>query len=159
MPMNIRPAEPSDAVAMADLLNAIIARGGTTAHRRSFDEQRMLDHYISPTRGISCVVADNDGDIAGFQSLDWPDPEWPESFRMPSDWGVIATFVSVDHQGEGVGGLLFEKTLANAKSAGVRTIDATIRRVNSGGLAYYSRMGFIDYRSSEERVSKRLEIL
>lgn len=29
---------------MCDLLNAIIARGGTTAHRRRFDTDRMIAH-------------------------------------------------------------------------------------------------------------------
>jgi ribosomal protein S18 acetylase RimI-like enzyme len=45
----------------------------------------------------------------------------------------------------GVGSALFEETKKAARAAGVRTIDATIRADNTGGLAFYTRMGFVDY--------------
>ncbi len=34
-------------------------------------------------------------------------------------------------------------------------IDATIRRENAGGLAYYSRQGFVDYWSDDTVIAKR----
>jgi hypothetical protein len=33
MSLIVRPAQPSDAGAMAEVINPIIAKGGTTAHR------------------------------------------------------------------------------------------------------------------------------
>ena len=43
-----RPAQKRDAAAMCDVINPIIAAGGTTAHRNRFDLERMIAHYIEP---------------------------------------------------------------------------------------------------------------
>jgi L-amino acid N-acyltransferase YncA len=151
----IRPAEIRDAPAMTDLLNAIIARGGTTAHRRPFDTDGMIAHYISPSRAISCHVAERGGTILGFQALEWTDPDWSGANPLPADWAVIATFVAIGAQGGGIGGRLFAATHAAARQAGVAVIDATIRRENRGGLAYYARMGFDDYWSDEQVIARK----
>jgi RimJ/RimL family protein N-acetyltransferase len=45
----------------------------------------------------------------------------------------------------GVGGALFARTLRAAREAGITAIDATIRADNTGGLAFYARLGFVDY--------------
>lgn len=142
---------------MAEVINPIIAQGGTTAHRQPFDEQRMIDHYIAPPYGIHCAVAD-DQKLVGFQALEWCDPDWPGQDRLPADWAVIATFVALGRQGQGIGRRLFEATLAAARAAGVRTIDATIRRENVAGLTFYSRLGFVDYRTGDATIGKRMDL-
>jgi L-amino acid N-acyltransferase YncA len=153
----VRQATAADAPAMAELLNAIIARGGTTAHRTPFSTERMIHHYVASERGISSVVADAGGAILGFQSLDWPAPDWAGANPLPAGWAYIATFVAIGAQGRGVGQRLFAATLAAARGAGVTTIDATIRRENAGGLAYYSGLGFQDYWSDEVVLAKKFE--
>jgi ribosomal protein S18 acetylase RimI-like enzyme len=60
-------------------------------------------------------------------------------------WAVIATFARRGMTQKGIGAALMEATKAAAQTAGLRVIDATIRADNSGGLAYYTRQGFIDY--------------
>jgi len=45
----------------------------------------------------------------------------------------------------GIGQKLFSATRFAAKAAEVKTIDATIRADNVGGLKYYSGLGFTDY--------------
>ena len=154
----IRPAVAADARPLCAVLNAIIAVGGTTAHREPFDAGRMLRHYVAPERGISCFVAEVEGALAGFQALEWSDPDWPGPDRFPADWALVATFVAPDRHGQGIGRLLFEATLAAARAAGVVAIDATIRRENAGGRAFYARMGFAEHRSDAERVSKKLDL-
>ena len=156
--MRIRPAVPGDAAGLCGILNDIIAAGGTTAHRRPFDAARLRRHYMAPPLGISCVVAEVGGVLTGFQSLEWCDPDWDGPGKLPADWAVVATFVDARRQGQGIGGRLFEATLAAAHAAGVVAIDATIRRENAGGLVYYSRMGFAEHRSDAERVSKKLDV-
>jgi len=140
--MIIRLARPSDAADMTALLNEIIAAGGTTAHQRPFDDQRMQAEYIAPDMNIACHVAEIDGRVAGFQSLVRPGPEANSDW---AGWAYIATFVAPDAAGKGIGQHLFAATLANAKSAGVDTIDATIRADNVPGLRYYGGLGFQDY--------------
>jgi L-amino acid N-acyltransferase YncA len=137
-----RPAHPADAAEMAALLNEIIALGGTTAYEDPFSPNDMDHHYISNPARISCTVAEEAGEILGFQGLFWPDdPADP----FPEGWAYIATFARVGRTGRGIGKALFAATLAAARTAAVQTIDATIRADNAGGLAYYGQLGFTDY--------------
>lgn len=154
--MPIRAAVESDAGVMADLLNEIISIGGTTAHTRPFDLDRMLGTFIAPPRGISCVVASGAERMMGFQALEWSDPDWPGDDRLPPGWAIISTYVQPGHHGRGTGTALFGQTLSAAKVAGVSFIDATIRRENFGGLAFYGRLGFLEYRQDARTISKRL---
>ncbi len=162
----IRPATAADAADMAGILNRIIDAGGTTAHQTSFTANRMLRHYVAPPRGIACMVAVLDGKLMGFQSLVWPDDE---GMPFPDNWAIIASFVDAAGAGNGLGSKLFAQTAKVGRAAGVVTIDATIRADNTGGLAYYSRLGFVDYDvisavplrdgSVVDRVRKRIDLV
>ena len=140
--MIIRPATESDSAGLAEILNRIIARGGTTAHLTPFDAERMSRHYIAPRDHICCYVAVSDQTHLGFQSLVWPDPAQGE---MPTGWSFIASFVDQPHAGKGVGKALFAQTLIAAKATGVSVMDATIRADNEEGLRFYASLGFVDY--------------
>lgn len=163
-----RPARRGDAVQMTALLNEIIATGGTTAHQTPLTAEKMLTHYITPKTTVSCIVAVDDDEIIGFQSLEWPDPTWHSTNKLPADWADIATFARLGMAGRGIGTALFIDTLAAAKRARVATINATIRADNAGGLRYYSRAGFVDYKTAinvalkdgtlVDRVSKRFDL-
>jgi len=61
MALRIRPAAKDDAQALTQVVNPIIAAGGTTAHQTPFDESRLLRHYIAPPMLVSCQVAEQDG--------------------------------------------------------------------------------------------------
>lgn len=155
MTVDVRTALKSDADQMAELINRIIAIGGTTAYRGPFDGRKIVSEFIGPELAICCHVAVETGTVCGFQALLWSDPSWPGEDSLPSDWAVIATYVDPETHGKGIGRALFTRTAAAAGDAGVRAIDATIRKENAGGLSYYARMGFEDYRSGEETVSKK----
>ncbi len=151
--MDIRPARPGDADALCAVINPIIEAGGTTAHRNPFDRARMTAHYIAPDDGIACTLAEEGGVVLGFQSL-----VRGAGYGLPEDWAVIATFVRLDEAQRGIGSRLFAATLEAARGAGIVTIDATIRRENAGGLTYYGRIGFADYRATPEAISKRYDL-
>ena len=138
--MMVRPASPADAAGMTTVLNDIIALGGTTAHQTPFDAAKMLSHYIAGPKTISCQIAEEASKVIGFQWLGWAD-----AGETPKDWAIIASFVSGDAAGKGVGQHLFGATKAAAIHANVPTIDATIRADNTPGLRYYSGLGFVDY--------------
>ncbi|MEO1041014.1 MAG: GNAT family N-acetyltransferase [Pseudomonadota bacterium] len=141
MSVSVRHALSSDAADMATLLNDIIAKGGTTAYETPFSREAMDASYISSPGVISCLVAVGQDQLLGFQGLFTPEPD----DRTPLGWGIIATFADGRYTGQGVGRKLFEATLIEARLAGISTIDATIRADNTGGLAFYQRMGFRDY--------------
>ncbi len=86
---------------MCAVLNPLIAAGDSTAHSRAFDPGRMRHHYIAPSAGISCMLAEVAGGVVGFQSLVWADsPDDP----LPPSWMVIASFVAPGQGGRGIGG-------------------------------------------------------
>ncbi len=142
MPVTTRPAKPDDARQMTELLNEIIAIGGTTAHEVPLNDTEMLHHYIRPDHHISTTVAELDGAVVGFQMLVWPGPD---EGPMPDGWAFIGSFVKVGITGQGIGRAMFTATCATARAAGCRHIDATIRADNASGLQFYSAMGFVDY--------------
>lgn len=163
--ISTRSAEPSDAQAMTDLLNEIIEVGGTTAHQQPYTPAKMQADYIDAETGISCVLAEKDGRIVGFQSLEWP---YEGTDSLPENWAIIATFVKRGLTGSGIGKAMFLDTEMVAANSGVETIDATIRADNTGGLVYYEKMGFQDYKVTPDvplddgtlvdRISKRFDV-
>ena len=151
---------------MAELINTIIAIGGTTAYEEPFNAASMDAAYISLPQLVSCFVAEDAGEIIGFQGLMWSfDPNDP----LPDGWATIGTFARVGLTQRGVGSAMFAATLTAARDAGVNVIDATIRADNSGGLAFYTRQGFVDYARlvgvplkdghPVDRIRKRYDIL
>ena len=62
------------------------------------------------------------------------------------------------YTGKGSGRRVVAKTLSAAREAGVRCSDATFRRENQLGQAFYGGMGFEDYRHHEEAISKRFVV-
>lgn len=139
--LTVRQATRADAPAMADLINAIIVRGGTTAYEDPFDAAALDAEFISPPPRVCCFVAEQGGTIVGFQSLMRPFEDDP----LPDSWASIATFTRVGLTQRGAGSALFVQTRAAARPAHITTIDATIRADNAGGLAFYSRLGFVEY--------------
>ena len=134
----IRAVAGNDAESLADLLNAIIARGGTTAFETAFTADELDRAYLTGPDVHCCFVAEDDGRLLGFQTLG------KQKF-LPAGVGDIATFTRVGTTQSGVGTALFAATTTCARSLGLVAINATIRADNEGGLAFYNRMGFKDH--------------
>ncbi len=129
----------ADVEGMRTLLNEIIRIGGTTAITNELSPDEMRDLFFSGEKVVSCFVAvDSDGAIVGFQSLS-------KDGSVPAGWVDIATFASQSRHKSGVGSALFVSTRGAASKLGFTAINATIRVVNEGGLAYYRSMGFETY--------------
>lgn len=154
----VRRACSDDVDALVEILNEIISIGGTTAHRRHFDREGVRAAFIDAARLICCFVCVQGSGPVGFQALEWSDPDWPGDDRLPADWAIIASYVKPARQCEGIGAALFERTREAARAAGVSYIDATIRRENSGGLKFYGRLGFTEYRRTAETIGKRIAL-
>lgn len=140
MDLEIRSAHSRDAAELADLLNAIIARGGTTALETPFSPDALARTYLTGSDVICCFVAVDPatGRLEGFQTLG----RYP---GLPADVGNIGTFARVGNTQRGVGSALFAATRAEAARQGLPELNATIRADNTGGLAFYSRQGFADH--------------
>lgn len=163
MPFDIRRARREDAPALAELLNAIIARGGTTALEELYSPEDLADAYLVGPDVICCFVAVDakTGTTEGFQTLG-RDPSLPEG------WGDIGTFARVGGTQRGIGTALFAATMEEARRQNLNGINATIRADNTGGLIFYSRMGFQDHSVTRniplrdgtpvDRVNKRYQL-
>lgn len=160
--ITIRRAGPLDARQMAELLDAIIKKGGTTAHTDPVSRDTILEWMQrSPTRSAWHVAEDEAGEILGFQFFE-PHPD------LPPEACDIASFVRLGKTGLGVGSKLFEASKTVAKSIGYHWINATIRADNEGGLTYYQSRGFETYAhhpqqrlgngTSVDKVSKRYDL-
>lgn len=139
MTLEIRPAQSADAQAATDLLNAIIRTGGTTALQTPLSVEENTAYFLEGPKVICCHVAVLDDQLVGFQSLG-------RLAELPEGWGDIATFAAKGLTGRGIGSALLAATRARALALGLHHINARIRADNTGGLTYYSRMGFVDYR-------------
>ena len=132
--MIVRPATPADAEAMATVLNAVIARGGTTAHEAPKTADQVRQDYVTGPDVLSSVVAEADGHIVGWQSAGL----WQGEAH-------IGSFVQPGLQAQGTGAQMFALTCHLLRAKGIATIIASIRADNLPGLAYYARIGFVDF--------------
>jgi len=136
----VRLVAPEDAPALAELLNAIIARGGTTALEDAFSSEQLAETYLNGPNVLVCLVAveTDSARIEGFQTLG----RYP---NLPDNIGDIGTFARVDGTQRGVGSALFAEMAAQARALGLSAINATIRSDNIGGLTFYGKQGFVDF--------------
>lgn len=137
--ITVRRALPIDTRQMADLLNAIIEKGGTTAIARPVTGHDIAAWMASaPARSAWHVAVDAGGAVLGFQWIE------PASY-LPENAAEIASFVQLGRARLGIGSQLFEATRKAAKRLGYDWINANIRADNAGGLIYYQSRGFRDY--------------
>lgn len=131
--MIIRDAAPADAAGMAEVLNAVIAIGGTTAHENPKSDAQVRKSYITDADVLSSFVAEDQGRILGWQSVGiWQDEPH------------IGTFVLPGLQARGIGRELFAATRNHLRAKRARFLIAHIRADNIPGLAFYARIGFRD---------------
>ena len=139
MSFTVRPVTSQDAPALADLLNAVIRAGGTTALESEFTPEALDAAYLTGPKVLCCHVAENAaGELVAFQTLG----RYP---GLPDDVGDIGTFAAPDRKQSGAGSALFAATRDCARALGHSAINATIRADNLGGLAFYTKQGFVDH--------------
>lgn len=132
--------------------------------RRRFPPKAWSINIFAASNLLSCVVAIERGSVRGFQGLFRPTEDEP----LPHGWASIATFTRIGSTKGGRGRALFAETTSLAPRKSVSTIDATIRADNVGGLAFYDRLGFVEYErivgvpvndgTPVDRVRKRFDI-
>lgn len=149
----IRPARPTDAEGMAEVQNAIYRAG---LRERPVDVAQVRERYLDMEYRVACTVAEQEGRIVGFQSLK---RAWPGNpYDVAQGWGIIGTHIHPDAGRSGLGRRLFARSLAAAKAAGLRHIDASIGVDNSAALAYYAAMGFTPYREGGDTTPHRFDL-
>ena len=81
-----------------------------------------------------------------------------EPYGVAEGWGIIGTHLHPAVGRSGFGRRLFASSLAAAKAAGLRHIDASIGVDNLPALAYCSAMGFTPYREGIGTIPHRFDV-
>lgn len=137
--ISIQTGTQTDLRQALELLNEIIASGGTSALTKPLDKDALGGWLMAdPGAAIWHVALNEDGTLLGFQ--------WIGPFAgLPPEACEIGTFVKTGRTGMGIGSKLFEATKSAARNMGYDWINAEIRADNGGGLAYYQSRGFETY--------------
>ena len=153
MTLIARPSTEADLPALADVFNDIVRSGGTTAHEEVWDVATFKTYYFDDPVMVHTVL--HDDQPIGFQAV----------FER-ADGLSIGSFTDQRTPVRGAGGVIFAATRDWATAQGYKWIDAKIRADNVPGLAYYSKMGFEDFKVDSsvplldgtpmDRVTKRL---
>ena len=153
--IHVRRAGVLDTGPMAELLNEIIAQGGTTAMTRMVkrgDLAQWMQFHAG--RNAWFVAEAANGVLLGFQ---WIEPK----DTLPAEACDISTFTQIGRTRLDTGTALFEATRNAAKDLGYTWINATIRAENEGGLAYYQSRSFETYHlpgADPHRITKRYNL-
>ena len=163
MIFSVRKAEYGDIKKMSNILNEIINEGGLTLQNSITTPVDFKRDYFTNPFSLCNHVATQGTKIIGFQFLEWSDPNWPGVDKFPSDWGLIATYVSKNVRGLGVGKQLFEATRLASNNKGMCSISATMNSTNKGAIGYYESLGFCEYFTFENEykqicISKRFDL-
>lgn len=132
MKLEVRAMTHADAEACIAIFNPIIAKGGSTAHEDAYDIPGFVAEYCDAPEIANVVLAD--GRIVGFQA----------AFTVEPGVYSIGSFTDQINPVRGAGAAIMAQTKADCKDAGGTSIIAKITSDNTGGLAYYSKMGFVD---------------
>jgi L-amino acid N-acyltransferase YncA len=131
--LETRAMQLQDLPACVDIVNHIIAQGGSTAYETPFDLKTFEAEYLHRPPVVNVVL--HNKRVVGFQAaFDYGD-------RLYS----IGSFTDRVSPVRGAGKALFDKTLADCRARGGDAILARITSDNIGGLAFYSRIGFADW--------------
>ena len=139
MPINIRRATPNDAGAISAIWEVICAERVYTAVSRPFTPQQERDYIASLSGREGVFLAEVDGRVVGFQSLDlWA--RYTDSFDHV---GVMGTIILPAWRRLGLGRRLAEYTLDFARTNGYEKIVVYVRAGNAGAQAFYRSLGFV----------------
>jgi ribosomal protein S18 acetylase RimI-like enzyme len=137
----IRRALPADAAGIVGVLRVIASERIHSAidHVWTAEEEQRYVAALSPREAIH-VAVDQDQRIVGLQVLDL----WSPTLNSMAHVGQVGTFLLPEWRGRGVGGQLWNATVAFARDAGFRKLVIQVRGSNAAAQDFYRRLGFRD---------------
>jgi len=139
MQVTIRRATSTDDKAISTVWEAVCAERVYTAVNHPFTPQQEREYIASLSGREPIFLAEVDGCIVGFQSLDlWA--KYTDSFDHV---GVMGTIILPEWRGKSIGRRLAEHTLDFARANGYEKIVIYVRAGNTSGQAFYCGLGFV----------------
>ncbi len=139
MEIIFRKANIEDAKEISYIWEIICAERKYTAVSKPFttEQERRYINNLTDREGI--FVAEIEGQIVGFQSLD----KWAEYSDSFDHVGVIGTFILPDWRKKKIGHKLAQFTFNFGKEHDYEKIVIYVRAVNSGAIKFYENLGFV----------------
>ena len=140
MEIKIRKANAEDAKEISHIWEIICAEKIYTAVSKPFttEQERRYINNLTDREGI--FVAEKEGQIIGFQSLD----KWAEYSDSFDHVGVMGTFIIPEWRKKGIGTQLARETFKFARISKYEKIIIYIRSSNEGALKFYKNLGFVE---------------
>ena len=135
----IRRALPAEASGLCHVVETIVAEGIYTAIARAWTVEEQASYLRGLTHREAVFAAFEGGSVIGFQVID----RWAALDSM-AHVGQIGTFLLPAWRGQGIGSRLFGNTLPFASEAGYRKLLIQVRAGNTGALAFYRRLQFVE---------------
>jgi N-acetylglutamate synthase-like GNAT family acetyltransferase len=142
-----RRAKPEDAAAISSVHGSSVrglCAGFYTAHQiDSWAKPRKLVHYHDAIRDAVFYVAISDGEIVGFGQLD-------------ADEAMIrAVYVLPDHAGRGLGKMLLNKLIQEARDSGLTELKLN---ASLNSISFYRALGFRELESVTHQLHDGTEL-
>jgi ribosomal protein S18 acetylase RimI-like enzyme len=149
MSIQLRPAVPADAAALAGLAtDAFVAAFGHLYRPEDLAaflaENRTPETYRGHLRdsGTRIAVAESDGALAGYALI-----HWPSEFGSKSDasrpLALHQLYCAPQDTGRGIGAALMKWALGQAGELGCDAVQLSVFSENYGAQRFYVRYGFV----------------
>lgn len=140
-PILVRPADPRDAVAIAEILEEI----GVTkllAEPDPLTRQRLRSAIgAADDDRHTVLVAERDGEVIGFVAV-----HWTHNFRQGIDGFVSDLFVRSDRRGGGSGTALVDAVKRRASAVGCqRLVLFNGKESEAYARGFYPKLGFTEH--------------
>jgi GNAT superfamily N-acetyltransferase len=134
--MQIREAKPGDEAEIFELIYALAVY--EKAPEQVTNSPKQLAKDLFDDKICSAIVAEEDGHIVGFSLYYISYSTWKGKCLYLEDFFVIP-----EKRKAGIGGKLFEKTVAIAKNLGVRRMDWQVLERNEPAIDFYRKQNAI----------------
>ncbi|MCK4481390.1 MAG: GNAT family N-acetyltransferase, partial [Candidatus Lokiarchaeota archaeon] len=139
MDISIRKATVQDAEEISNIWTVICSERIYSAVNKPFTPQQERKYISSLSDREGIFVAEVEGQIIGFQSLD----KWVEYSDSFDHVGVIGTFILPKWRNKMIGSQLAEYTFNFACNNDYEKTIIYVRAKNSGAIAFYRKLGFV----------------
>lgn len=130
MPVDVRPAEDGDRLAMAELFAAVAEeRDGIAAEPPVDVEKRASRWHLDGT-----FVAVDSGALVAVLHVD----------ATPFGYGELGMFVAAGRRRQGVGSALMTAAVDWAYAQGMHKLSSGVFPHNAAGIALYRKFGFVE---------------
>lgn len=139
MEISIRKATPQDADGISAIWRIICSERKFSAVNKPFTTEQEREYISSLSEREGIFVAEFEGQIVGFQSLD----KWAKYSDSFDHVGVIGTFIHPKWRKKKIGSQLTLFCFKFARKHRYEKLVIYVRASNSSAITFYSNSGFI----------------